>query len=56
MAVLQLGAWLIAFAITALTGISDVHRELLIDTLGCLIEGQLHDVLKKPRTTCQLSL
>ena len=48
-AVLHLGARLVPFAITPLTGISDVHGELLVDTLGSLIECQLHDVLKISR-------
>lgn len=48
-AVLHLGARLIPSAITSLTGISDVHSELLVDTLGSLIECQIHDVLQKSR-------
>lgn len=48
-AVLHLGARLVPLAVTPLTGISDVHSELLVDTLGSLIEGQLHDILKKSR-------
>lgn len=48
-AVLHLGARLIPFAVTPLTGVSDVHSELLVDTLGSLIECQIHDVLKKSR-------
>lgn len=46
-AALHLGARLIPLAVTPLTGVSDVHGELLIDPLGRLIERQLHDVLKK---------
>lgn len=49
MAVLHLGARLIPLAITPLTGVRDVHSELLVDTLGSLIERQLHDVLEKSR-------
>lgn len=45
-AVLHLGSRLIPLAITALTGVHDVHSELLVDTLGSLIECQFHDVLK----------
>lgn len=48
-AVLHLGARLIPLAITPLTGVHDVHSELLVDTLGSLIECQLHDVLEKSR-------
>lgn len=48
-AVLQLRAGLVAFAIAPLTGVSHVHRELLVDALGGLIEGQLHDVLNASR-------
>ena len=48
-AVLHLGARLIPFAITSLAGISDAQSELLVDTLGGLIECQIHDVLKKSR-------
>lgn len=46
---LHLGARLIPLAITPLTGVHDVHSELLVDTLGSLIECQLHDVLEKSR-------
>lgn len=49
MAVLHLGARLIPLAITPLTGVRDVHSELLVDTLGSLIERQLHDVLEKSK-------
>ena len=49
MAVLNFGARLVPFAITPLTGVSDVHGELLVDALGSLIERQLHDVLEKSR-------
>lgn len=45
-AMLQFGSRLIPLAVTALTGIHDVHSELLVDALGSLIEGQFHDVLK----------
>lgn len=48
-AVLNFGARLVPFAITPLTGVSDVHGELLVDALGSLIERQLHDVLEKSR-------
>lgn len=55
MAVLNFGAWLVPFAITPLTGVSDVHGELLVDALGSLIERQLHDVLEKSRDHCYCS-
>lgn len=45
-AMLHFGSRLIPLAVTALTGIHDVHSELLVDTLGSLIEGQFHDILK----------
>uniref|UniRef100_A0A5F9CT05 Uncharacterized protein n=1 Tax=Oryctolagus cuniculus TaxID=9986 RepID=A0A5F9CT05_RABIT len=44
MAVLHLGAGLVPLAVKSLTGIHDVHSELLVDALGRLIECQLHDV------------
>ena len=54
-AVLNLGAGLVPFAITPLTGVSDVHGELLVDALGSLIERQVHDVLEKSRDHCYRS-
>ena len=54
-AVLNFGAGLVSFAITPLTGVSDVHGELLVDALGSLIERQVHDVLEKSRDHCYRS-
>lgn len=44
---LHFGSRLVPLAIAALTGVHDVHGELFVDTLGGLIECQLHDVLKE---------
>lgn len=44
-AVLDFGAWLVALAITALTGCFDIDGYLFVDSLRCLSERQLHDVL-----------
>lgn len=43
--VLDLGAWLMAFTITALTGGVYVDRYFLVNSFCCLGERQLHDVL-----------
>ena len=51
-AMLDFGAGLVAFAVTPLTGVGDVHGELFVDALGSLIERQLHDVLEKSRDHC----
>lgn len=34
-------------AVTALAGVIDLHHDLLVDTLCCLTECQIHDVLQK---------
>jgi hypothetical protein len=47
MAMLHFGSRLVPLAVTALTGIHNVHSELFVDTLGSLIECQFHDVLKE---------
>ena len=44
MAMLHFGSRLVPLAVTALTGIHNVHSELFVDTLGSLIECQFHDV------------
>lgn len=46
-AVLDLGAWLVALAITALACCVYVNRHLFVDSLCCLSERQLHDVLRQ---------
>lgn len=48
-AVLDLRAWLVAFAITALTGGINVHCDFLIHTFGSLCKRQLHHVLARNR-------
>ena len=50
-AVLDLGPWLVAFAITALAAGVQVDVYLLVDALGSLGEGQLHDVLRRAEQT-----
>lgn len=44
-AVLDFGAWLVALAVAALAGCVYVNGELFVDSLCCLSECQLHDVL-----------
>lgn len=44
-AVLNFGAWLMAFTITAFAGCFYVNRYLFVDSLCSLSERQLHDVL-----------
>lgn len=41
---LQLGDWFIAL-LSLFTHVIDVHCEVLIDSFGCLVEGQLLDIL-----------
>lgn len=51
MAVLDLGARLVTFTVTALAGSFRVNGHLLVDSLGCLSERQLHDVLCRENNT-----
>lgn len=48
-AALHLAAWLVTFPVAALAGGVDVNGELLVDSLGSLSEGQLHNVLYSKR-------
>lgn len=45
-AVLDFGARLVAFAVAALARRLHINRKLFVDSLCCLSEGQLHEVLR----------
>lgn len=54
-AALHLAARLVTFAVAALAGGVDGNGELLVDALGGLSEGQLHNVLYSNRDTMAAS-
>lgn len=46
-AALSFGARFVSLAITAHTGVLDVHHNLLVDTFCSLVECQFHDILHR---------
>lgn len=44
---LSFGARFVSFAIAALTGVLDVHHDLLVNTFCSLGECQFHDILHR---------